>query len=144
MQLTIIQGNPDIEVIIKCPSITPDIRKMESHFYSYTKQLPCTKDGTTYLIDISDIMYFESVDKQSFAYTASDVYELPQRLYEIEEMLSSAGFIRSAKAQVVNTYKIQSLCPDLGGRIEAVMENGERLIVSRQYAKTLKERLGLR
>ena len=144
MKLEIIEGNEGIEVTIKCPEITPDIRKLEALLYSYAKKLSCTKDGIIYLIDTKDVLYFESVDKQTFLYTASDVYELPQRLYEIEEMLSDAGFIRSAKSQILNTYKIISLCPDFGGRIEAVMENSEKLIVSRQYAKLLKERLGIR
>jgi len=72
------------------------------------------------------------------------VYELPLKLYELEEILASAGFIRSAKSQVLNLYKIDSLCPDFGGRIEVTMQNGERLIVSRQYAKQLKERLGIK
>ena len=96
------------------------------------------------MIDTGDILYFESVDKSSFLYTESDVYELSLRLYEIEEILSDAGFIRSAKSQILNTHKIASLCPDFGGRIEVTMMGGERLIVSRQYAKLLKERLGIK
>ena len=144
MRVEIAEGYDAIEVIVKCPRITADIRKIEALLYSYVKKLSCTKDGTTYLIDTRDVLYFESVDKQSFLYTESDVYELPQKLYEIEEMLSDAGFIRSAKSQILNTYKIVSLWPDFGGRIEVVMEGGEKLIVSRQYAKLLKERLGLR
>ena len=144
MKIEIHEKHECTEVIIKCPEITPDIRKLESLLYSFAKKLSCSKDGITYLIDTSEVLYFESVDKQTFLYTESDVYELPHRLYELEEMLSSSGFIRSAKAQILNTYKIASLCPDFGGRIEAVMENGEKLIVSRQYAKLLKERLGIR
>ena len=144
MKIEIVENNEDMEITIKCPKITPDIRKLEALLYSYAKKLSCTKDGRTYLLDTRDVLYFESVDKQTFLYTESDVYELSQKLYELEEMLSSTGFIRSAKSQILNTYKIASLCPDFGGRIEAVMENGEKLIVSRQYAKLLKERLGLK
>ena len=32
------------------------------------------KDSITYLIDARDVLYFESVDKQSFLYTESEVY----------------------------------------------------------------------
>ena len=144
MKIEILEGHDGIEVIIKCPQSTEDIRKLESLLQSYEKKISCTKDGITYLIDIADVLYFESVDKYSFLYTESDVYELSLRLYEIEEMLSDAGFIRSAKSQILNMYKVSSLCPDFGGRIEATMIGGEKLIVSRQYAKLLKERLGIR
>ena len=77
-------------------------------------------------------------------YTAHDVYETPLKLYEIEECLADTGFFRISKSQIINILRITSLCPDFGGRIEVMMENGEKLIVSRQYSKSLKERLGLK
>jgi len=144
LKIEIIEGFDGVEVIIKCTETTDEIRKLESLLLSFAKKLSCTKGGMTYLVDTGDVLYFESVDKQSFLYTESDVYELPLRLYEIEEMLSDAGFIRSAKSQILNMHKIASLCPDFGSRIEVTMMGGEKLIVSRQYAKLLKERLGIR
>ena len=144
MKVHIEDGNSVVEVIIKCPEVTDDIRKIEFLLHSHSKKLPVTKDGATHLIDRHDVFYFESVDKRSFVYTADDVYESPLRLYELEEAQSEAGFIRSSKAQILNIAKIKSLCPDFGGRLEVVMENDESLIVSRQYAKLLKERLGLK
>ena len=144
MKIEIVEGCEDVEIVIKCPEATEDIRKIESVLLSFAKKLSCTKDGITYLIDTRDVLYFESVDKQSFLYTASDVYEMSLKLYEIEEILSEAGFIRSAKSQIINTHKIASLCPDFGGRIEVTMQSGEKLIVSRQYARSLKERLGIK
>ena len=102
------------------------------------------RDNQTHIIDRQDVLYFESVDKRCFIYTASDAYETSLKLYEIEEYMSEMEFFRSSKSQVINILKIKSLCPDFGGRIEVVMENGEKLIVSRQYAKLLKERLNLK
>ena len=144
MKINILEGCDNIEVTIKCPNITEDIRKLESLLHSHAKQFPCTKGGVTHLIDASDILYFESVDKNTFVYTEADIYELPLKLYELEEILHTAGFIRSAKSQVINLHKITALCPDFGSRIEATMQGGEKLIISRQYAKLLKERLGIR
>jgi DNA-binding LytR/AlgR family response regulator len=144
LKIEIVEGFDGLEVIIKCNKATEEIRKLESMLNLYAKKLPCTKGGVTCIIDIRDVLYFESVDKQTFLYTESDVYELPLKLYEIEDMLSDAGFIRSAKSQIINTHKISSLCPDFGGRIDITMQGGERLIVSRHYAKSLKERLGIK
>ena len=144
MNVNIIEGHDCLDVTVKCPKVTDEIRKLESVLHSFGSKLSCTKDGTTHLIDAADALYFESVDKQTFLYTKQDVYELPLKLYELEEALADAGFIRSAKSQVLNLYKIDSLCPDFGGRIEVTMQGSERLIVSRQYAKLLKERLGIK
>jgi DNA-binding LytR/AlgR family response regulator len=144
LKIEIVEGFDSIEVTIRCPEATEDIRKLESLLHSHTKKLSCIKDGITHLIDARVVLYFESVDKQTFLYTESAVYEFSLRLYEIEEMLSDEGFIRGAKSHVLNIHKIISLCPDFGGRLEVTMMGGEKLIVSRQYAKLLKERVGIR
>jgi hypothetical protein len=44
----------------------------------------------------------------------------------------------------VNIAKIESLCPDFGGRIETIMENGYKLVASRQYSKLLKKKDGIK
>ena len=43
----------------------------------------------------------------------------------------------------INLHRIRSLKSRTSGRIEASLENGERLVVSRHYAPLLRERLGL-
>jgi len=138
------EGFTDVEVVIKCPEATNEVRRIEALLHGCEQRLSCAKNGTTHFISKQDVLYFESVDKRCFLYTADEVYETPLKLYELEELLTDAGFIRSAKAQILNITKIASLCPDFGGRIEVMMENGEKLIVSRQYAGGLKERLGLK
>jgi len=144
MEVVIQEGCLNIELVIKCPEATDEIQKLASLLRGLGQKMPGMKDGQTFLIDRHDILYFESVDKRCFIYTASDVYETVLKLYEIEEWLADGIFFRSSKSQVVNIKKIKSLCPEFGGRIEAVLENSEVLMVSRQYAKLFKERLGLK
>lgn len=144
MKIIINEGFPDIEIIINCPRASDEIQKIESILRSFDKKIFGIRDGKTYMIDKQNIFYFETVDKQCFIYTADDVYETPLKLYEIEDFLTDMGFLRCTKSQIVNIAKIVSLCPEFGGRMEVVVENGEKLIVSRQYARLLKERLGLK
>jgi len=145
LNIVINEGHDEVEVIINCPKITDEVLKIESLCKGLKNQerLSCAQNGKTYLIDRRDIFYFESVDKRCFLYTANDVYEISMKLYEIEEMFENEGFIRSSKSQILNVSKIKSICPDFGGRIEAMMENNEKIIISRQYSKILKERLGI-
>jgi len=144
LKVKICEGFSDTTIIIKCAEITDEIRKLEALILSDNQKLLCTKNHKTQMVDKRDVLYIESVDKQCFLYTADEVYETNLRLYELEEMLEDAGFFRNAKSQIINIAKIKSLCPDFGGRIEAVMENGEKVIISRQYAKRFKERIGLK
>ena len=144
MNVSIREGFSSVEVVIKCPKSTDEIQRLASLLQGYEQRLSGMKDGQTFLIDRNDVFYFESVDKRCFIYTATDVYETALKLYEIEDRPVGNLFFRISKSQILNIKKIKSLCPEFGGRIEAVLENGEILMVSRQYAKSFKERLGLR
>ena len=144
MKIEIQEGFDNVEVIIKCPIKNDEIQRIESLLYGYNKKLICTKNGVMNLVDKKDVFYFETVDKNCFLYTKNDVFETSLKLYEIEEVLADMGFFRSSKSQILNIAKVETLCPDFGGRIEVTMENGYRLIVSRQYAKILKIKVGLK
>lgn len=144
LRIEVHEGFPDTEIHINCPQVSDEIRKIEVMLKSCDKKLAGTKNDQTHMIDKRDVLYFESVDKQCFFYTINETYETPLKLYEIEAQLSGIGFFRCSKSQIVNISMIASLCPEFGGRIEIVMENGEKLIASRQYARALKERLGLK
>ena len=144
MKIIVNEGKTDIEVVINCPQITDDIQKIISMLHCFDKKLLGTKDKQKYIIDSADIFYFETVDKHNFIYTENDIFETSLKLNEIEEMFFNTGFFRISKSQIVNISKIQSLCPDFGSRIDLTLKNCERLIVSRQYSKLLKERLGIK
>ena len=73
-----------------------------------------------------------------------DMYETDLKLYELEEKLEESGFFRAGKSCIINLKYIKSLRADFDRRIKVRMENGEQLIVSRQYAETLKKRLGVK
>jgi len=51
--------------------------------------------------------------------------------------------MRASKSMIINLDMIKYLSPAFGGRFEALLENDEKVIISRQYVPVLKERLGL-
>lgn len=87
--------------------------------------------------------YFEATDNKVFAYGQKNVYEVKEKLYQLEEQLVSFPFMRASKSMILNLDKIRHLSPAFGGRFEALLENEEKVIISRQYVPVLKERLGL-
>ena len=101
------------------------------------------QNGELYLIDPEEVFYFESVDQKVFAYCEREVYEIKKKLYELEEELPEETFIRAAKSSILNLDKIKSLSPAFGGRFEALLKNGEKTVISRQYVGVLKKKLGL-
>ena len=132
-----------IEIIIKCKRIDDDVSAIMARLKSEGGKILGTIDDKTYILNEKNILYFESVDKKCFIYTKDKVYETALRLYEIEEILNSVDFLRISKQSIVNIRKIKSVSPAGNSRFQALLTNGERLIISRQYVPALKERFGL-
>ncbi|MNO06005.1 LytTr DNA-binding domain protein [compost metagenome] len=71
------------------------------------------------------------------------MYEVKQKLYELEALSSRLSCFRASKSTVLNIAKISMVRPAFSGRFEAVLDNGERVVISRQYVPVLKNMLGL-
>ena len=134
----------DTEVIVNCGRMTPETEQIISALRLFDRQMTVSKDGEIYFLDISKIIYAESVDRKTFVYTSDDCFETKLKLYEIEERLCSYGFFRTGKACIVQLKYIRSLKAEIDRKLRLTLENGEQLIVSRQYADELKRRLGVR
>lgn len=134
----------DTEVAITCSRLTPELEKLITTLRMLDRQLTVTKEGETFLLEIGEVLYIDTADKKTFIYTAADTYETNLKLYELEVQLRDVGFQRVGKSCILNLKRIRSLKADFDRRIRVTMENGEQVIVSRQYAEALKERLGVR
>lgn len=134
----------ETEILITCREIDDHVLRIAAGVRALEHKLVGQRGGKTFMIDQKDAVYFESVDKRTFLYTSSEVYETPLRLYEIEERCAGGDFFRAGKSVAVNLAHVRALSPMLGGRIEIELDNGEKQMVSRQYAAALKQKLGLK
>ncbi|WP_070000119.1 LytTR family DNA-binding domain-containing protein [Cellulosilyticum sp. I15G10I2] len=133
----------ETEIIIKCSEVNEETQKLILMLKNSEKKIFGVIGKATQLIDPHNILYFESVDKKTFIYTKEQVLESPLRLYEVESKLSDHDFFRASKSTIINMSKIEKLTPKLNGKLEVLLENNEKIIVSRQYVPILKEILGL-
>ncbi|MGN0350369.1 MAG: LytTR family DNA-binding domain-containing protein [Roseburia sp.] len=135
---------PDMEVSIHCPRLTPDIERLISMIRMMDMKIAVKKDDETVMLDMTDVLYVEAVERMTFVYTRDQMYEADMRLYEFENMLCTKGFFKASKSCLIHLKKIKSLKADVNRRIRVTMENGEQIIVSRMYAEELRKRLGIR
>lgn len=145
MKISILEKNPgdEDELILKCDSLDENLTKLINQFKGGKGKMNLLKDGRIVFVEPAELLFFESVDDNVFAYTKDSVYETKLKLYQLENELPSATFFRANKAVIVNLDKIDSLMPVFGGRFEAVLENGYKVLVSRNYLNSLKELLCL-
>lgn len=145
MKITILDAVPEEEdeIILKCHDLDDNLIKLIQQLKQGNTKLNVYRDGKIHLVEPEEIYYFESVDQKVFAYCKKDVYEIKSKLYELETELPVKDFLRSSKSTILNLSKVKSLTPAFGGRFEALLKNGEKVIISRQYVGSLKEKLGL-
>lgn len=134
----------EIEISISCNGLTPEIEKIIAMLRMMDMKLTGKWNGETYLIDASQVLYIDTIERKTFLYTREKVYETTLHLYELEEQLAGSGFFRINKSCIMNGKHIASLKAELDRKIRATMDNGEQLMISRQYAEGIKERLGVK
>jgi DNA-binding LytR/AlgR family response regulator len=108
------------------------------------KYLLVKKEDKHYKVNIDEVFYIESIDRKIFIYTKAETYEISEKLYILEEQLSSNNFIRISKSMLLNINKIYSFYPKLSGNLEALLTNKEKVLISRRYVSNLKKQLGMR
>ncbi|PHU34635.1 transcriptional regulator, LytTR family [Pseudobutyrivibrio sp. AR14] len=141
MQLTM-KNRQDIEnpaVTIEYRELTENVKRVCDFVRGIDKTILCKKEGQSYSISAGDIYYIESVDKKTFIYDKSDVYQTNLRLIELDEMLSNVGFVRVSKSTILNVETLSSVKNLANSKLEAVLTNGERICVSRKYLKDIRE-----
>lgn len=130
------------QIIVKCRQISPELLRALSVIKSADSLIAYDKNEI-HRLNPSNVYYIESVDNKTFVYTKVKVFESRQKLYELENVLADGDFLRISKSAILNLSKVKFLAPALNGRFEAFLENGEKIIVSRQYVVQLKKKLGV-
>lgn len=145
MKITIETPKPheEDEIIVRFHTVDEDLMRFICRLKDKKNSLTAYQDRDIVKLSAKDIYYFEAVDNKVFACCEKQVYEVRLKLYEIEESLSHGDFIRISKSVVVNLNKIKSVAPMFNGRFEGNLQNGEKIIISRQYVPNMKKALGI-
>ena len=91
------------------------------------------------LINYQDIILLETQSGDIYARTVNGKdYRLKEKLYELEKMLASDGFIRINKSNIVNILHINEIVPWFNGRLLLKLNKEKEVEVSRSYARDFK------
>lgn len=144
MKVTIIETEDveETEVQILCKQKDAQVETIVSTLNVWNQEIIGKKDDANHVIPLYEIFYFESVDEKVFCYTKNDTYEVKYRLYELEEILTKARFIRISISMILNVAQVEAFKSSMNGRMEARLKNGEAVEISRSYVPSLRRMLG--
>lgn len=125
-------------VIIQCQAKSKEVYDIVKLLETKDKKIIGSLNEVEHVIKPREVLYFESVDGITYAYTKEKVYRTKYTLTELEATYQELGYFRCSKSMVLNIHAIQVLRSEVGCRIDACLVNGEHSIISRHYAKQLR------
>lgn len=134
--------NREEEIVIFAHEETELINQIKSLINDYSSQITGFKENEIYQLKATDIYCFAVENNKVFAITENDKFLLKNRLYSIEEGLSS-DFIKINKSCIANIKKIDRFDASISGVLMVKFKNGYTDYVSRRSVKSVKERLGI-
>lgn len=142
-QIEFDENNIEPTVVIRCKELNDEVIALQKAFGKLEKvsqQLVLFKDDTEYYMPASEVIFFETIDKNVKVHTVDNVYSTKLKLYEIEEMFPQS-FMRVSKSAIVNVGRIYAITRNLTGCFVQFERSIKQVYVSRMYYKELHDRL---
>lgn len=143
MKIEVIIEKEQTEKLIKiyCNELTQEVEKIISTLKNIDSSIIGKKDNENFVLKLEDVYYFEAVENKVFAYLEEDVYEVSYKIAELNDLLNDTSFIQTARTVILNLDKIQRIKSMVNGRILAVLNNNEKMIITRVYANVFKNKI---
>lgn len=134
----------ETKAIIVTDKMTEEISQLSRCLANERSQELIGFDGeNAELLDQTDIIRIYASNGKVYALTDRQEYALRMRLYEVEEKLNNASFVRISYSEIINIKKVKKFDLSLVGTIRVSLSNGDISYVSRRYVKKIKQTLGL-
>ncbi len=143
MKLTIQQdlNIAENEIIIKCAHMDARLQTLIDYIRQFSFTLEGIREGQIYQLPLEKILYMDFVDRSTFIYDAENAYESKLSLTLLEQQLKNTSFVRISKNCILNTMFLKCVEPYPNHRLKAILQNGENLIIARNYISNLKEKI---
>ena len=129
-----------LTVTIEYPEYTESVKGLIKKIESLDVSFSVTAEDRQLRIARSDVYYLEIVDRKAFLYTGKDVFRLDASMQEILNLSTDSDLVRISRTCIMNTLHLTEIRQLKNSHLEATLDNGEKLIVSRKYLRDIKRR----
>ena len=144
IELKIVPELKEVSIKIEAPELTDEVRRLLKKLNQTSgKPLTGTRNQRIYILVQEDISFFFCESQKVFASCDSGVYEMRQKLYELEEQLKNTSFVRISKSVIANIKNVSHLEMSFNGSMCANFKNGSKEFVSRKYVASIKDYLSI-
>ena len=128
-----------LTVIVEYPEYDPTVDRLITKIRNLSINFTGKADGKNVSIDIDDIYYIENVDRKIFLYSRKDVYRYDGSMSDIDSAITDTDLVRISRTCIMNAEHLKEIRQLRNSHLEAVLDNDEKLIVSRKYLPEIKK-----
>lgn len=135
-------GCGELSVTITAPALTDQVKALAVRLQG-GGVLTGWRGDVAVPLPAAEILRCYGEEKGVKVQTTQGVYDLKERLYELESKLDRHTFVRISHSELVNLERVTALDLSLTGTIRMTLAENTVCYVSRRYVKKIKEALGL-
>lgn len=129
-----------LTIIIEYPKYNEFVSGVVKTIKSIDMEFSASDDDKQIRIPLSEIYYFEIVERKIFIYTQKEVYRLALTTTDLEDITKGSDIVRISRTCLINIQHLKGIKQIRNSHLEAELDNSEKLIVSRKYLKDIKQR----
>ncbi|TGB03803.1 LytTR family DNA-binding domain-containing protein [Halobacillus salinus] len=142
--LDVDRKHEETSVTIHCRAMDDSIKGILDFLKEKETEFIIGKKGEEqHILKPNEVHFFHSESDEVHATTSEGSYKVKEKLYELEEKLSSTTFIRLSKSVIANLYEIHHFEPSFHGTLVVHFKSGQKEYASRHYVGKIKEVLKL-
>lgn len=103
------------------------------------KVLKGYKDEKMYILNQDEIETIYSENGKNYVRCNEEIYNIKNRLYELEMILDKKAFIRISNSEIINFNKVKNIDFKIIGTIILNFKSGNKAYASRRYIPKIKK-----
>ena len=128
-----------LTVIVEYPEYDQSVDRLIKKIKNMSISFSGKSEGKNVSIDISEIYYIENVERKIFLYSKKDIYRYDGSMSDIDSAIADTDLVRISRTCFMNVSHLKEIMQIKNSHLEAVLDNDEKLIVSRKYLQDIKK-----
>lgn len=128
-----------LTVVVEYPEYDQSVERLITKIKNLSISFSGKADGKSVSIDLFDIYYIENVDRKMFIYSKDNVYRYDGSMSDIDSAIADTDLVRISRTCFMNVSHLREIMQMKNSHLEAVLDNDEKLIVSRKYLQEIKK-----
>ena len=128
------------KIIIYTDKIDTEISNIIDGISSINQKfLKSYKDEKMYILNQNEIETIYSESGKIYVRCNNEIYNIKNRLYELEALLDKKIFVRISNSEIVNFNKVENIDFKIVGTLILNFKSGNKAYASRRYIPKIKE-----